>query len=76
MNEPLKTRKRLIRQLKETRKARGLSLRDVEKLSGVDNSNLSEMEKGKRNISLDTLIKLSRAMALEVALLPVDEKDE
>lgn len=76
MNEPLKTRKRLIRQLKETRKARGLSLRDVEKLSGVDNSNLSEMEKGKRNLSLDTLIKLARAMALEVALIPVDEDDE
>lgn len=76
MTEPLKTRKRIIRQLRDTRKARGLSLRDVEKLSGVDNSNLSEMEKGKRNLSLDTLIKLARALALKVVLVDADEYED
>ena len=76
MNEPLKTRIAIIDKLRDTRKARGLSLRDVEKLSGVDNSNLSEMEKGKRNLSLDTLIKLARALALKVVLVDADEYED
>ena len=73
MNEPLKTRKRIIRQLKETRQARGLSLREVERLTGVDNSNLSSMEKGTRSLSLDTLIKLTRALGLKIVLVDADE---
>ena len=73
MNEPWEIRKRIIQKLKETRQARGLSLRDVEKLSGVDNSNLSAMEKGTRSLSLDTLIKLTRALGLKIVLVDADE---
>lgn len=74
MNEPWEIRRRIIRQLKETRQARGLSLRDVEKLAGVDNSNLSAVEKGERSITLDTLIKLTRALALKIVLVDADEE--
>lgn len=66
MNEPWKIRRRIIQQLKEARQARGLSLRDMERLSGIDNSNLSSMEQGKRNLSLDTLIKLTAALGLRI----------
>ena len=66
MNKPWEIRKHIIQQLKEARQARGLSLRDVERLSGIDNSNLSSLEQGKRNLSLDTLIKLTAALGLRI----------
>lgn len=69
MNEPWKIRRRIIAQIKEARQRRGLSLRDVERLSGIDNSNLSSMEKGQRNLSLDTLIKLTAALGLRIELV-------
>ena len=68
MNEPWEIRKRIIQQLKGRRQELGLSLRDVERLSGIDNSNLSAMEKGTRSLSLDTLIKLTRALGLKIVL--------
>jgi transcriptional regulator with XRE-family HTH domain len=73
MNEPWEIRKRIIQQLKGRRQELGLSLRDVERLSGIDNSNLSAMEKGTRSLSLDTLIKLTRALALKIVLVDADE---
>lgn len=74
MNEPWKIRKRIIQQLKGRRQELGLSLRDVERLSGIDNSNLSSMEKGTRSLSLDTLIKLTRALGLKIVLVDADEE--
>jgi transcriptional regulator with XRE-family HTH domain len=73
MNEPWEIRKRIIQQLKGRRQELGLSLRDVERLSGIDNSNLSAMEKGTRSLSLDTLIKLTRALGLKIVLIDADE---
>lgn len=72
MNEPWKVRKRIIQQLKGRRQELGLSLRDVERLSGIDNSNLSSMEKGQRNLSLDSLIKLTTALGLRIELVEDD----
>ena len=74
MNEPWEIRKRIIQQLKGRRQELGLSLRDVERLSGIDNSNLSSMEKGQRNLSLDSLIKLTRALGLKIVLVDADEE--
>jgi len=73
MNEPLKSRKRIIRQLHDERIRKGLSAVDMEQITGIDNSNLSKIEKQYKNVTIDTIITLARALALKVALVPADE---
>lgn len=52
--------------LKNIRKMKNLSLRDVEKKSGISNSYLSQIEQGKRGIpSIPLLVKLDDALNLQ-----------
>lgn len=48
--------------LKNLRKIKGFTLRQVEKITGISNSYLSQLENGKtQNPSVNTLYKLSEA---------------
>jgi len=47
--------------LKDYRTKKGLSLRDVEKLTGISNSHISLLERGFRKPSLDVINKLAKA---------------
>ena len=55
--------------LKETRKRRGLSLLALSVASGVDKSYIWRLEKGEKNVSLQTVFLLAEALGLQPAEL-------
>ncbi len=53
----------LLRQLKAAREAKGLSLADLTKLTGMDRSALSKLETGQRaNPTVETLVRYAEAV--------------
>lgn len=58
---------RLPERLKQARKANGLSLEAVEKLSGVSRSMVSQIERGESNPTVATLFNLTRALNVDFA---------
>lgn len=62
--------------LRERRKALGLSLADLSRLSGSTVPTLSNIERGRRDVKLSTLISLATALRLELSQLFIDESAE
>jgi DNA-binding phage protein len=61
--EALEALESLLPQLKAAREAKGLSLSDVTRLTGMDRSALSRLETGQReNPTIDTLIRFAEAV--------------
>jgi len=58
--------KDIERQLKDALKASGISLYELEKLTGVSNAALSRFMSGKRTITMETGAKLAKALHLEL----------
>jgi hypothetical protein len=59
--EAASTVQKAFRQLRDVREAKGLSLRDVQDLTGIDASALSRLERGEReNFTVDTLMRYAR----------------
>ena len=52
---------RIIRTI---RSEKDLSMRDIEAISGIDNSKISKIEAGKVNVSLSTLVGLARGLGV------------
>ena len=75
MNEPLKSRKRIIRTIRDLRLKQGLSYRNLETLTGIDNSSISKIEKEYKNITIDSVILLAGAVGYRVELAPIDEEE-
>ena len=48
--------------LKEIREELGISAYELSRISGVDASNISEIEKERKNASLNVLVKLAEAL--------------
>lgn len=61
-----------MRKVKELRKRKRLTLRELEQRSGVDGSLISRIENGKVTPRVDTAIKLARALGVSVDELLVD----
>jgi len=59
----------VARRVRALRKARGLTLEDVGKASGVSIGSLSQLERGKGNPSFNSLVRLSHALGVPVAQL-------
>lgn len=60
---------RVFQQLKPVREAKGLSLRDIQELTGIDASSLSKLERGEReNFTVDTLVRYAQALGKQVAV--------
>lgn len=57
----------LPERLKKARRAQGLSLEAVEKLSGVSRSMVSQIERGEANPTIATLWNLTRALKVDFA---------
>ena len=51
--------------LNKLRKNRKLSYRQLATRCNIDNSDLSKIEKGQRNISLSTILELSKGLEVE-----------
>lgn len=66
---------RLAASLREARKARGLSLDAVAKLSGVSRSMVSQIERGKSSPTVATLWNLTQALQVDFAGLLEDKPE-
>lgn len=56
--------------LKRARKETGVSQRAVSARSGVSQAQLSKIERGRVNFSVETMVRLTRALELELTLVP------
>jgi DNA-binding XRE family transcriptional regulator len=64
---------KLCEQLKAAREAKGLSLADVTKLTGMDRSALSKLETGQRaNPTVETLVRYAEAVGKRVVVSLTD----
>jgi transcriptional regulator with XRE-family HTH domain len=62
--------KEITEKLKATREARGMSQRELSELAGVPQSHISKIENGSVDLRVSSLIELSRALGLELTLVP------
>ena len=67
MNDTTELAQRLSAQLKQARKAQGLTLDAVAKRSGVSRSMLSQIERGESSPTVATLWNLTRALGVDFA---------
>ena len=67
MDQRTDIHERLAVSLRETRKARGLSLDAVAKLSGVSRSMVSQIERGESSLTVATLWNLTQALQVDFA---------
>lgn len=61
-------RKMLGRQLKEAREDKGLSVRQLAGLSGINKSQICRVEAGRLNVGIDTITALADALGLKIEL--------
>ena len=61
-------RKRIGKLIADTRRKQGLSIRELADKSGVSYQNITKIENGKYNVSIDILGKLCRALDLKIDL--------
>jgi len=60
-------------ELKRIREARGLSLGELQRLTGIDRSALSKLERGERvNFTIDTVTRYAAALGKQVLLQIAD----
>lgn len=64
------TTEHIARTLLAARKRKGLSQRALADLAGVPQSHISKIESGAVDLRLSSLIELSRALGLELELVP------
>ena len=63
----------LLQQLRTAREAKGLSLADVEELTGMDRSALSKLENGQRaNPTVETLVRYAEAVGKRLVVMLAD----
>lgn len=79
MTEPEKTLQWAIKigaRLRDRRKALGLSLEDLSRLSGSTAPTLSHIERGTRDVKLSTLASLAAALRIDLADLFISTPHE
>lgn len=54
--------------LRQERHAQDLTLKDLSKLSGISTSMISAVERGERNVTMQTLLALSEALKVHFSL--------
>lgn len=61
----------LIGEFVEARKAKGISQKQLEKLSGVKQPVIARMEKGATKVQLDTMLKILEPLGKTLAIVPI-----
>ena len=61
-------RERIGNRIAELRKGKGLSLRQLAELSGVTSQNITKIEHGRYNVSIDILSKICNALDCEIEI--------
>lgn len=60
------TREEIVRQLKDARKAKGMTQECLAELVGTKKSNISRLESGRYNPSLDFLLKVADGLGKQI----------
>ena len=63
----LSARFRFAQAMKQFRKERGLSQEKLAEMTGLHRTYIGSVERGERNISVDNMDAIARAMALDIA---------
>ena len=61
-------RQEIARQLKEVRKAKGMTQERLAELVGTKKSNISRLESGRYNPSLDFLVKVADGLGKQISV--------
>lgn len=64
----LETRKQLIEQLITYRKAKKITQADISESTGIQRPNISRLESGKYNPTLDMIVRVADSIGLEVEI--------
>ena len=67
-NIQLETRKNLIEQLIKYRKAKKITQADISDSTGIQRPNISRLESGKYNPTLDMIVRVADSIGLEVEI--------
>ena len=67
--------KALGRIIRDRRKSMGLTQALAGKMVGVHQPTVSEVERGEREVKIDTLLKLISALKLELLIQPIQSKE-
>ena len=67
--------KALGRIIRDRRKSMGLTQALAGKMVGVHQPTVSEVERGEREVKIDTLLKLIGALELELLIQPIQSKE-
>lgn len=59
-------------QIAEARQKKGLTQKELAELAGVDQANISKIEKGKYNVSIDILSRVCNAMGSTITIQVAD----
>ena len=65
----LQNRIAIGKRIAEIRKKRGLTILQVHEMTGLDNSNIGKIEKGKYNVGIDILGRIADALGVSIELI-------
>lgn len=68
MSKANSPREEVVRQLKEVRKAEGMTQEYLAELVGTKKSNISRLESGRYNPSLDFLVKVADGLGKQISV--------
>ena len=71
----LETRKQLIEQLIRYRKAKKITQADISENTGIQRHNISRLESGKYNPTLDMIVRVADSIGLEVEVTLKEKKN-
>ena len=73
----IKAKKRIaLRQIRELRESFNITQDTLSLKSGIPRSTISKIETGRRNVSIDKLIKIANALGKDLEIRFVDKKKE
>jgi len=64
----------LIGEMIKARKEKGITQKQLEKLSGVKQPVIARMECGKTSPQLDTVMKVLSALGMKLVIVPIEDK--
>lgn len=68
MSKVTSPREEIVRQLREVRKAEGMTQEHLAELVGTKKSNISRLESGRYNPSLDFLVKVADGLGKQISV--------
>jgi transcriptional regulator with XRE-family HTH domain len=68
MKQAISPRQEVVRQLKEVRKAEGMTQEHLAQIVGTKKSNISRLESGRYNPSLDFLVKVADGLGKQISV--------